>query len=269
LTHLKFQKFQTKFDVLIIKIPFLGKLLTSIFGLLEYNILEFFRYLDKIFHNNALNFVNRYILKGRWGGRVLPLQMNFDPQIKFLPSQEILELLSRSNVVGIATCYCRDTQRKHESEPNCDHPVNTCIHLGYGKSLYEIPFKSADLKKVSKEYAQKLLELYDQKGLVHQIIYFPNPNYYYVICNCCPCCCIILSKFIKLGSPQIIKSDFIAETKLEKCKNCGICEKWCYFGARKLINKKLKINPTQCFDCGICIGKCPEQAILLQKKVVK
>ncbi|MFW9946411.1 MAG: 4Fe-4S binding protein [Candidatus Odinarchaeota archaeon] len=29
------------------------------------------------------------------------------------------------------------------------------------------------------------------------------------------------------------------------------------------------MNPKQCFGCGICIGKCPEQAIILQKKVAK
>lgn len=232
-------------------------------------MLELFRYLDKLFHINTLNFVNRYIFKNRWGGRVLPLQINLEPETKFLPSQEILELLSRSNVVGIGTCYCRDIQRKQKSEPNCDHPVNTCIHLGYGKSLYEIPFKSANLEKVSKEKAKKLLEVCDQKGLVHQIIYFPNPHYYYVICNCCPCCCITLSKFLKFGSPQIIKSNFIAETKFEECKDCGVCEKWCHFGARKLLNNKLEVNLTKCFGCGLCVRKCPKQAILLQKKVNK
>ncbi|MFX0026135.1 MAG: ATP-binding protein [Candidatus Hermodarchaeota archaeon] len=269
MTNSKHQRYKAKFDKIIIKVPFLGKLITSLFGLIEFNLLEFFRYLDKIFQIKTLNFVNRYIFRGRWGGRIIPLNKNLDTQVQFLPSQEILELINRSNVTGIAACYCRETQRKHESKPNCDHPINTCIHLGYGKFLYEIPFKSENLKEISKQKIKELLELWDKRGLVHQIIYFPNPYFYYVICNCCPCCCFILSKFLKLGSPQIIKADFVAKTNHKLCRNCGICENWCYFGARKLKNYELKFNPKHCFGCGMCIGKCPEQAILLKKKVAK
>lgn len=265
MTHLQIRKNQTKFDLVINRSKSLGKLLTSIFGLLEYHVFEVFRYIDKILQVNSLEFVIKYIFKDKWGGRVIPLNLNIEPHVTFLPSQEILELISRSNVVGVATCYCRDIQRKHEIKNNCTYPINTCLHLGYGKSLYEVPFKSEDLKMVSKDRVKKLLTRFDKMGLVHQIIFFPNPYYYYVICNCCPCCCFVLSKFLKMGAPQLIKSDFIAKTNLEKCKGCGTCA-MCYFGARKVINKRLKFNGNLCFGCGICVSKCPEKAILLQKR---
>jgi hypothetical protein len=131
-------------------------------------MLEIFRFLDNKFNISTINIVNRYIFKKRWGGKVVPLNVNFDIDTKFLPSQEILELLSRSNVVGIGNCYCRETQRKHSDEPNCDHPIKTCIHIGFGSSLHEIPYKSENLKKVTKEEIKQLLEECDQRGLVHQ-----------------------------------------------------------------------------------------------------
>ncbi len=248
------------------RVPIIGKILSFIFGVFEYFMLETFRFLDIKLNINAFKIVNRYIFKSRWGGKVIPLNVNFDIGAKFLPSQEILALLSRSKVTGISSCYCRETQRKHSDTPNCDHPIKTCIHIGFGKSLLEIPYKSENLEKVSKREIEKLLEESDKRGLVHQIIYFPNPLFYYVVCNCCPGCCVIMNKFLKSGSPQMIKSDFIAYTDSAKCNNCGVCEEHCNFGARKLITGKLNFFPEYCFGCGLCVSKCPEEAIKLRKK---
>jgi len=257
--------FQSKIDKLLQKFPTLGKLLSSMFSLLEVALLELFRRLDKKFNIYTFGILNRRVLKGRWGGKVIPLNKNIDAETKFLPTQEILELLSRSNVVGISWCYCRAVQRKY-NEPNCDHPLYTCIHLSFGQSLYEIPNKSLNLKQVSKEKIVELLEDSDKRGLVHQIIYFPSPQFYYVVCNCCPCCCVVMEKFLKHGSPQMIKSDFIAETDVTTCVNCGKCVEWCYFGARTIMDKKIEFEPFKCFGCGICVPKCPNNSIILKKK---
>ncbi len=209
--------------------------------------------------------IDTYLLKGRWGGKVVPLDINIAVDSRFVPSQEIIKILERSKVAGIGRCYCRSVQRKYE-KPNCDHPLSSCIHLSFGKSLYEIPYKSYNLKKVSKKKITALLNECDERGLIHQLIYFPNPQFYYIICNCCPCCCVILNKFLKTGSPQMIKSDFIAKTEQIKCLGCGECEKWCYFGARKIFNNKLKFNEIKCFGCGICVSKCTNKAIRLITK---
>lgn len=257
--------FQSKIDKLLRKFPTLGRLLSSTFSLIEVALLELFRKLDKRFNTYMFGKLNRRIVKGRWGGKVIPLNKNIDAETRFLPTQEILELLSRSNVVGVSWCYCRSVQRKY-NKPNCDHPLYTCIHLSFGQSLYEIPNKSVNLKKVSKEKIVQLLEDSDKRGLIHQIIYFPSPQFYYVVCNCCPCCCAVMEKYLKHGSPQMIKSDFIAETDGLKCINCGKCVEWCYFGARKMNEDKLAFDSTNCFGCGICVPKCDYDAIILKKK---
>ncbi|MHA1374092.1 MAG: 4Fe-4S binding protein [Promethearchaeota archaeon] len=255
-----YRLFHAKFDILLDRVPIIGKILSFVFGVFEYLMLETFRILDIKLNINTIKIMNRYIFKSRWGGKVIPLNVSLDIESKFLPSQEILALLSRSKVTGVSNCYCRETQRKHSDSPNCDHPIKTCIHIGFGKSLREIPYKSENLVKVSKREIKQLLEECDRRGLVHQIIYFPNPLF-----NCCPCCCVILNKFLKTSSPQMIKSDFIAYTDLVKCNDCGFCEEYCNFGARKFNNEKLAFLPEYCFGCGLCVSKCPEKAITLKR----
>ena len=261
-----YRHFQSKFDILLNRVPIIGKILSSVFGVFEFLMFKVLRFFDIKLNINTIIIASGYIFKNRWGGKVIPLDVNLDVETKFLPSQEILSLLSRSKVTGISTCDCRETQRKYSDTPNCDHPINTCIHIGFGKSLREIPNKSENLVKVSKREIKKLLEESDRRGLVHQIIYFPNPLFYYVVCNCCPCCCVIMNKFLKSGSPQMIKSDFMAFTNINKCINCGICEEYCNFGARKFHKEKLAFLPDYCFGCGLCVSKCPEKAIILKKK---
>ena len=254
--------FITFFDSLLYKIPILGKILTTLFGAQENLMLELFRKIDEKFNTHMLFAFSKYIFKGRWGGKVIPLNINFHPDTRFLPTEEILSLLSRSKVTGISNCYCRETQIKHGENPNIKYPVRTCIHIGLGKDLREIPFKSENLRKVPKEEIVKILRRAEKAGLIHQLIYFPNPQFYYVVCNCDPLYCIVLNGFIKKGSPQMIKSDFIALTDERICNNCGVCEEWCYFGARKALH----FYQESCFGCGICVSKCPNNAIKLIKK---
>lgn len=266
LKSIPYRTFSTKLDKLLEQIPLLGKLVSTFFSLFEGMMLDSFRYLDNKYNIITINYVNRYIFKSRWGGRVVPLNKNISSDIVFLPTEEILEILNRSKVTGIGNCYCREKQRMYSTTPNCDHPIKTCIHIGMGKSLNEIPNKSENLKKVSQQEVIKLLEECDDRGLVHQLIYYPNPQFYYVVCNCCDCCCLVMSKFLKGGSPQMIKSEFIAVTDRSNCTNCRICIDWCSFDARTFNNEKLDFNPYKCFGCGICVSKCPENSIELKRR---
>jgi MinD superfamily P-loop ATPase len=77
-----------------------------------------------------------------------------------------------------------------------------------------------------------------------------------------------MNKFLKSGSPQMIKSDFMAYTNISKCINCGFCEEYCNFGARTFIRNKLHFYSKKCFGCGLCVSKCPEKAIILRKKSI-
>lgn len=47
----------------------------------------------------------------------------------------------------------------------------------------------------------------------------------------------------------------------DKCKNCAICVKACPFGAIKVVQKKVIIDPEKCTMCGACLDVCQLKAI--------
>lgn len=254
---------KAKLRDLIERNPSIGKVLASFMGLIEVGMLEVLSFSGKHMSNNFIIRFMRTFLKGRWGGRVVPLNINIPIETKYLPQQEILEIVSRSKVFGIGNCYCRI---KHK---NCNNPIHTCIGLIplNGRSLREINYKNVYFKRVSKQKIIDILNDCDDRGLVHQVIYFPTPNYYYVICNCCTCCCEALSNYKKFLTPQLVKSDFFQQTDQTKCISCGTCVDICPFDARQNNSEgNLVVNEEKCFGCGVCIRKCPENAIKLIKR---
>jgi NAD-dependent dihydropyrimidine dehydrogenase PreA subunit len=256
---------KAKIGGLIERNPIIGKLLSTLMLTVEIRMLMILNYLDKHLSPNFKIRFMRTFFEGRWGGRVVPLNINIPVETKYLPRQEILEIISRSKVVGVGECWCRTTHK------NCKHMTRTCMGLALpgGRSLHDIRYKDVSFTRISKKEIIKILNQADDEGLVHQIIYFPTPNYFYVICSCCTCCCEAISNYKKFLSPKIVKSDFIMQTDRNKCVNHGACIEICPFDARQLDAKgKLIVDYNKCFGCGLCIRKCPKNAIKLVKRKV-
>ena len=118
-------KFNTWIDKLLSRVPALGKLLSTLFGGIELPLLDLFHLIDKIFKVNTATLVGQKIFRGRWGSKVVPIERTFFPETKFLPSEEILSLIERSGVLGIAWCYCR-TRAMQRGEKTCEIGRASC-----------------------------------------------------------------------------------------------------------------------------------------------
>lgn len=254
---------RSKLDAFLNRHPRIGEVLATAMSSVEVHMLDVFNFIDARISKYFKIRIMRTILKDRWGARVIPLDINIPVETQFLPTQEISEIVSRSSVFAIGKCYCRT---KHH---RCDNPTATCILLGSkaGRSLREVPYRTKVFTRVSKEKILNVLKDCDDKGLVHQVIFFPSPDFYYVICNCCTCCCEVLHDYKRFLSPRIVKSDFIEHTAADRCKNCGTCVGACPFDARMIDRaRQLQVNQDMCFGCGLCVKKCPARAITLQKR---
>ena len=234
----------------LLRHPPIGKVVSSVLGLLEVPILDTILFLDR---HTRLDYFDASLM-GRftrvYGSRVIPLNISLTAVPTVSPTEEILNIIRRLPVLGIGYCYCRSAHR------NCNNELWTCIHVGTGQSLKELstrmPIESASLEEV-----EQLLYRSDKAGLVHQLITAPTRDYFYVICNCCPCCCVMLRSAIQHGfSGAVLASNFIAEIDPEKCANCGSCVERCHFKARSISNKRLEYAPEKCAGCGLCVTVC-------------
>lgn len=52
----------------------------------------------------------------------------------------------------------------------------------------------------------------------------------------------------------------VNQAECRNCKNCGVV-KACTIGAAQLADDKIAIKAQACLKCGMCIGKCPFQAV--------
>ena len=51
------------------------------------------------------------------------------------------------------------------------------------------------------------------------------------------------------------------EVLVSKCTGCGLCEKYCVYGAARMVGKKAKIDLGKCYGCGLCVSVCPARAL--------
>lgn len=241
------------------------KKLGTFFGKrIEIPMLIFIRFLEKTFLKN----IRYYFYKKTnpiWGGIVVPIRAAIHPSVEVTTSQEILEIAKRSGIIGTVPCFCRTNIYR---DPNCKAPVDTCLVMGKGRYIKEIE-KTEIFSEMSLEKLEEILHTADNYGLIHQLIYFPGPNYYYVICNCCTCCCAVLSSYkrfsahIKAHGDQLylIKpSNFIAQVDLSKCNGCGTCLSRCPFYAIEIKDNKSLTISANCKGCGLCATGCPTGA---------
>ncbi|MGC9778777.1 MAG: 4Fe-4S binding protein [Candidatus Heimdallarchaeota archaeon] len=241
------------------KYPKIGKFISTILGVFEVFFLDMIYFIDRrISHGSYSSLMKIYTLL--YGSKVIPLNVKLEGIPSVAPTDEIMSVIRRMPALSIGYCYCRV---KHK---NCDNPVWSCIHIGTAIHLNElknkIPLKSASIEEV-----EKLLLKANKLGLVHQLLTAPSPDYVYVICNCCPCCCVMLNSAIEYNLRGVaIPSNYIVKYDKKKCIGCFSCVERCHFGSLANKDNKLVFDSSKCVGCGLCIDYCSSDAIQLIRR---
>jgi NAD-dependent dihydropyrimidine dehydrogenase PreA subunit len=182
--------------------------------------------------------------------KVLPIpQAIKEPLSIVLPYDTAIHILEQAKSISIRNCECRVTYK------NCDNPLQTCLALNnFSDELMERGVS----ENISLENAEKILQIANQHGLVHQAIYADwLKGEVFDLCSCCPCCCQYLRTFLNYGvKHHIAKSGLIAKVNLDKCNGCGKCVERCIFHARKMENGKIIVRKENCYGCGLCTTTC-------------
>ncbi len=189
--------------------------------------------------------------------RVIPVDQSLDPDNQqVLDADSARKIITDAEVIAVTRCTCRVIAHK------CDMPLEVCLQVG-NAARYTIDRDSG--REVSAEEAFDILDLCEEKGLVHVTMNRSHAGHF--ICNCCSCCCQALPLVISEGLKILDPSRFLAEIDSELCSGCETCLDRCRFNAIETAGDQttiMHVIAEKCMGCGLCQITCPESAISLK-----
>jgi len=200
--------------------------------------------------------------------RTVPVQAVVRDPRKILPQEDVLLLIESQDFFALSNCSCRQRKKLDPDSVHCDHPLETCIHLG---KLAHYLVENGLSREVTKEEVLEVLRKAEDSGLVHAVSNWErNVD---TICNCCRCSCVFFESYYVFNQDKSHDfSSYQVKTTSETCQGCGLCVKRCPMEVlaieevregEKTTRKAVLKSPDRCLGCGLCVHKCPTQSIAL------
>ncbi|HEX3044915.1 MAG TPA: 4Fe-4S binding protein [Bacillota bacterium] len=186
--------------------------------------------------------------------KVIPVGASLQHLQWVLPTNQAIEILRNARSFAVKNCICRAKYQR------CDHPLEVCLVIN---DYADLAVDKGEARRLSLDEAVTILELANQRGLMHLTLYNPE-QHICAVCSCCDCCCHQLQIMKLYQRPDLIAhSDYIASVDTTKCSHCGKCVQRCVFGAQ-LKTDQVEYHPEYCYGCGLCVTSCPAKAISLK-----
>ena len=198
--------------------------------------------------------------------RIIPLDRSLEiPEESVLPSQSVDDIIDKFDDIAVGYCFCR--QRRAAMREPCafDAPTRNCFT--FGKSARHTAAQGF-AQMISKEEARSIMRDAEEAGLVHKAFH-PNARVSLPetsICNCCKDCCDTLRLWRDGAFPLINATYYLSVIDEALCTGCGICVERCPTDAITLnADGKAQRDERSCFGCGVCARFCPEEAVSLKE----
>lgn len=206
------------------------------------------------------------ILDDNINGEEIDIEVNSSidiPEEQIIPTQKVEELINKFDDIAVGRCFCR--QHKDLLGQSCTQTELRENCFTFGKSARYVTEQGFG-RLISKQEALEIMKKSEIDGLVHKAFH-PHSDIYREessICNCCKDCCGTL-EWWRMGLTALINStNHLSKIDGDVCTGCGICIEKCPTDAIELNhNDKAKVNEQCCIGCGVCAHFCPEHAISL------
>ena len=248
-------------------------LAVPVFGFFEFSLMRN----DGMFDRKVLsNLYNKYITEDdnfikKYFGNNPPISRTFvqektlseDITSEILSYEKSSHIIEVADTISVGTCFCRH-KMEHAGKP-CDNPQDVCLSFG---SIAKTLIAKGIARKITKTEAFDILNYCIDKGLVQ--IGDNIKNKPAVICNCCSCCCDLLLSYKRTGMSTIVTpSNYISNVDHIACDNCGLCIEKCPVDAIRLVNGKIVVNDSWCLGCGVCANFCKTKACKMEARPEK
>jgi ferredoxin len=202
--------------------------------------------------------------------RTIPIARTVEDPRRVAPYEDVMGMLDAQDFLSVSNCACRQRKRVDPDSPACEHPQEVCLHFG---DLAHYLVDNGLSREITREEAKDVLKVAAEAGLVHAIS--NRQKDVDTICNCCGCSCIFFESYHVLKHEKSHDfSNYRLKINPETCKACGLCMQRCPIQALTLEesplakNKQGKaatlMNPKKCLGCGVCVYKCPTGSLILE-----
>ena len=207
------------------------------------------------------------------GLRALPVQETIGDTRQIMPYEDVARVLEAQDYFCVTACSCRNRKNLDPNSPHCKNPTETCLHFGaFARYIVDQGLG----REISRQEAHEILRQAADSGLVHGLS--NRQEGADTICNCCKCCCMWFEGFHKLKHEKSMDaSNYRVRTHPETCQGCGLCVKRCPMEALQLQSSPEARNKTgqvsvlnldRCIGCGVCAHKCPAKSLALERREV-
>jgi Pyruvate/2-oxoacid:ferredoxin oxidoreductase delta subunit len=176
--------------------------------------------------------------------------------------QQVASYIEKYHPLSVATCFCRHEAKLIDEKDDCGKPDEVCMQFGMG-AQFVIDRKMG--REISKEEALEVLNKAEEAGLVHATL---NRQEIDLLCNCCGCHCTILKTALAQPKPGLnLNSGFKPQHDYGLCTSCGVCVDRCPAQALAMGNEdRPEVNLDRCIGCGVCASGCDFDAIRLVER---
>lgn len=191
--------------------------------------------------NLTKNFA-RFFPKGNGLVITVPVQKAIQAEPKRIGIEEISYWVEKyAPSLSVTGCQCRRAARVRGNIGE-DLEGEWCIQLG---EFAESCIKTKRSRRVTKEEVYEILQKAEDLGYVHEVTNVDGPTNSLFICNCHPECCLGMVTARLIDTPNMMKSNFVAEVDKEKCVACGQCVEVCPMNTVKLGEALCQANPVE------------------------
>ena len=202
--------------------------------------------------------------------RIIPLDKAVEvPEEFILQSQSVEDIIDKFDEIAVGHCFCRQRRKILGESCAIDAPVLNCF--SFGKSARHTVAQGF-AQMVTKDEARNIMKEAEKAGLVHKAFHpgskvsRPETS----ICNCCKDYCDTLHLWRDGAFPLLNSTYYLSLIDPDACSGCGICVDRCPTDAIELNDdQKAERDENACFGCGICARFCPEGAISLKEGLRK
>jgi len=182
-----------------------------------------------------------------------------------VPSKTVEEIINKYDDIAVGHCFCRNYTKVlgHTCEINA--PSEVCFT--FGKSARHT-INQGFARPVTKDEAMKIMQQVEEAGLIHKAFHNGSniEKEENSICNCCKDCCDTFTLWRNGASPMVNSTMYLSVIDRDECTGCGICVERCPVDAITIGNDGVAVREeSYCIGCGICARFCPAEAIALQE----